>query len=132
MKRAILSCNGLDKPEGSVAREVAIRGAGVIGSEIICPVLLNRAPARYKKTLSESTLIVVDGCSTRCATKLATQMGAKVERKVLVSDAVKASGRPLDSPLNFRPDGLALAQTIVDELVLTRYTCAGHGTGGGL
>ena len=24
MKHAILSCNGLDKPEGSVAREVAI------------------------------------------------------------------------------------------------------------
>jgi glycine cleavage system H protein len=45
MKRAILSCNGLDKPEGSVAREVAIRGADATGSEIICPVLLNRAPA---------------------------------------------------------------------------------------
>jgi glycine cleavage system H protein len=117
MKRAILSCNGLDKPEGSVAREVAIRGAGVIGSEIICPVLLNRAPARYKKALSESALIVVDGCSTRCATKLATQMKARVDRKVLVSDAVKATGRPLESTLSLGPEGLALAQTIVDELV---------------
>src|SRR5579885_455513 len=68
MKRAILSCNGLDKPEGSVAREVAIRGADATGSEIICPVLLNRAPARYRKALSESSLLVVDGCSTRCAT----------------------------------------------------------------
>ncbi len=117
MKRAILSCNGLDKPEGSVAREVAIRAAGVIGSEIICPVLLNRAPARYKKALGESALIVVDGCSTRCATKLATRMEARVDRKVLVSDAVKASGRPLESALSLGPDGLALAQTIVDELV---------------
>ncbi len=117
MKRAILSCNGLDKPEGSVAREVAIRSAGVIVSEIICPVLLSRAPARYKKALSESSLIVVDGCSTRCATKLATQMKARVDRKVLVSDAVKASGRPLESALSLGPDGLALAQTIIDELV---------------
>jgi glycine cleavage system H protein len=117
MKRAILSCNGLDKPEGSVAREVAIRGADATGSEIICPVLLNRAPARYKKALSDSPLIVVDGCSTRCATKLATRLEAKVERKVLVSDAVKASGRPLESPLSLGPNGLALAQTIVDELV---------------
>ena len=25
MKRAILPCNGLDKPEGSVARQVAMR-----------------------------------------------------------------------------------------------------------
>ena len=97
MKHAILACNGLDKPEGSVAREVAIRAAEATESEIICPVLLNRAPARYKKVLADRSLIVVDGCSTRCATKLATGLGAKVERKALVSDAVKASGKPLGS-----------------------------------
>ena len=28
MKRAILSCTGLDKPEGSLAREVALLGGG--------------------------------------------------------------------------------------------------------
>lgn len=117
MKRAILSCNGLDKPEGSVAREVAIRGADATGSEIICPVLLNRAPARYKKALSEASLIVVDGCSTRCATKLAARLETKVERKVLVTDAVKASGQPLESTLSLGPKGLALAQSVVDELV---------------
>jgi glycine cleavage system H protein len=117
MKRTILSCNGLDKPEGSVAREVAIRTAEATESEIICPVLLNRAPARYKKILSDSPLIVVDGCSTRCATKLVTGLGAKVERKVMVSDAVKASGKPLESTLRLQPDGLTLAQLIVDELV---------------
>ena len=117
MKRAILSCNGLDKPEGSVAREVAIRGADAIGGEIVCPVLLNRAPARYKNVLADGPLIVVDGCSTRCATKLATRLEAKVERKVLVTDAVKASGQPLESTLSLGPKGLALAQSIVDELV---------------
>jgi glycine cleavage system H protein len=117
MKRAILSCNGLDKPEGSVAREVAIRAAEATGSEIICPVLLNRAPARYKRTLGDSSLIVVDGCSTRCATKLATGVAAKVERKVLVSDAVKASGQTLESTLNLGPQGSALAQSITEGLV---------------
>jgi glycine cleavage system H protein len=117
MKRAILSCNGLDKPEGSVAREVAIRTAAATGSEIICPVLLTRAPARYKKALSESSLIVVDGCSTRCASKLAAGVNARVDRKVLVSDAVKASARPLPPALSLGADGLALAQAVVDELV---------------
>jgi glycine cleavage system H protein len=117
MKRAILSCNGLDKPEGSVAREVAIRTAEATESEIICPVLLNRAPARYKKILSDSPLIVVDGCSMRCATKLAIGLGAKIERKVMVSDTVKASGKPLESTLRLQPDGLTLAQSIVDELI---------------
>ena len=117
MKRAILSCNGLDKPEGSVAREVAIRAADATASEIICPVLLNRAPARYKKALGESSLIVVDGCSTRCASKLAAQLEARVDRKVLVSDAVRASGHALPCTLTLGPDGLTLAETIVDELV---------------
>jgi glycine cleavage system H protein len=117
MKRAILSCNGLDKPEGSVAREVAIRAAEATEGEIICPVLLNRAPARYKKVISDSSLIVIDGCSTRCATKLAMGLDAKVERKAMVSDAVKASGKPLESSLRLQPNGLALAQSMVEELV---------------
>jgi glycine cleavage system H protein len=117
MKRAILSCNGLDKPEGSVAREVAIRGAAATGGDIICPVLLNRAPARYRKALSESSLIVVDGCSTRCATRLAARLDARVERKVLVSDAVKAPGQVLESSLSLGPGGFSLAQAVVDELV---------------
>jgi glycine cleavage system H protein len=117
MKRAILSCNGLDKSEGSVAREVAIRAADAISAEIICPVLLNRAPARYKKALGESSLIVVDGCSTRCASKLAAGLNARVDRKVLISDVVKAYGHALPSTLTLGPDGLGLAQTIVVDLV---------------
>jgi glycine cleavage system H protein len=117
MNRAILSCTGLDKPEGSVAREVAIRASMATGSEIICPVLLNRSLARYKKTLGENTLIIVDGCSTRCASKLAAAVEAKVDRKILVADAVKASGLSLESSLSLGPNGLALAQSIVDEMV---------------
>ena len=117
MTRAILSCNGLDKPEGSVAREVAIRAAAATGGEIICPVLLNRAPARYKKALSESTVIVVDGCSTRCASKLADSLEIKVDRKVLVSDALKSSGMTLEPTLTLGPNGLGLAQAVVDGLL---------------
>lgn len=117
MKRAILSCSGLDKPEGSVAREIAIRVAEATGSEIVCPVLLNRAPARYRKTLGESSLLVVDGCSTRCATRLAAGMEARVERRVLVSDAIKASGQTPALTLSLSPEGLALAQSITEGLI---------------
>jgi glycine cleavage system H protein len=117
MKHALLSCTGLDKPEGSLAREVAILAADATGSEIICPVLLNRAPARYRKALSENALIVVDGCSTRCATKLAGRLETKVVRKVLISDAAKASRMPFEPTLRLRTSGVALAQAIVDQLV---------------
>jgi glycine cleavage system H protein len=116
MKHAILSCTGLDKPEGSLAREVAILGSEAIGGEIICPVLLNRAQARYRKTLSESSLIVVDGCSTRCATKLASQLLLKIDRKILIFDAVKASSSTLEPSLHLGPNGLAMARSIVDQL----------------
>ncbi len=117
MTRTILSCNGLDKPEGSVAREVAIRAAAATGGEIICPVLLNRAPARYKKALDENTVIVVDGCSTRCASKLAESLEIKVDRKVLVSDVLKSSGMTLEPGLTLGPHGLGLAQAVVDGLL---------------
>lgn len=117
MTRAILSCTGLDKSLGSLAREVAIRGADTLQCEIICPVLLHSAPARYEKTLAGSELIVIDGCPTRCATKLANQIGAKVDRKVLLTDAVKVSGLTLEPSLALGPHGIELAQHIVDDLV---------------
>ena len=69
--------HGSRQAEGSVAREVAIRLAEEAGAEIVCPVVLNRTPARYKKTLAENPLIVVDGCATQCAGKLAAAAKAK-------------------------------------------------------
>ncbi|MGC9223900.1 MAG: glycine cleavage system protein GcvH [Terracidiphilus sp.] len=117
MNSAILACTGLDKPEGSVTREVAILMAEAAGSEIVCPVLLNRSLARYKKVLAENPLIVVDGCSTRCASKLAEGLNLKIDRKVLVADALKTSGLTLEPTLNLGANGLALAQAIVDGLV---------------
>lgn len=117
MTRAILTCTGLDKSLGSLAREVAIRGADALQCEIVCPVLLHSAPARYEKTLAGSTLIVIDGCPTRCATKLANQVGAKIDRKVLLTDVVKASGLALEPSLALGPNGIQLAQQIVDDLL---------------
>jgi glycine cleavage system H protein len=116
MSLAILACTGLDKPEGSVAREVAIRLAEETGAEIICPVVLNRTPARYKKALAENRLIVVDGCATQCATKLAAAVEKKPVQKVIVSDVLKKSGRTLEPELRLAAGGLALAQAIVEDI----------------
>lgn len=116
MKRAVLCCSGMDKAEGSLAREVAIRLAEETGAEIVCPVVLNRAPSRYNKALSENSLIVIDGCATRCASKLAAAAETKPARKVLVSDAVKKSGRTLAPELRLGADALELARAIVDDI----------------
>jgi glycine cleavage system H protein len=116
----ILACTGLDKPEGSVAREVAIRLAEAAGAEIVCPVVLNRTPARYKKLLAEHPVVVVDGCATQCATKLATAAGAKPVQKVIVSQVLKELGSSLPAELRLSSDGLELARRIAEEIASSR------------
>jgi glycine cleavage system H protein len=117
MSLAILACTGLDKPEGSVAREVAIRLAEEAGAEIICPVVLNRTPARYNKALAENRLIVVDGCATQCASKLAAEAAKKPGQKVVVSDLLKKWNRTVESELRLGAVGLELVQAIVDDIM---------------
>ena len=131
MSFAILACTGLDKPEGSVAREVAIRLAEETGAEIICPVVLNRTPARYKKALAGNRLIVVDGCATQCATKLAAAAQTKPAQKVQVADIVKKSGRELEPALRLGADALELARAIVEgiQAAETAATAATKGAG---
>lgn len=129
MSLAILACTGLDKPEGSVAREVAIRLAEAIGAEIVCPVVLNRTPARYKRVLAESRLIVVDGCSTQCASKLAAGAGSKPAQRMMVSDLLKRLGRTLEPDLRLGAGGLVLAQTIVEDIKAAEAAGAAHAPG---
>lgn len=116
MSYLVLACTGLDKPEGSVAREVAIRLAEVAGAEIICPVVLNRTPARYKSKLAESPLVVVDGCSTQCAGRLAAAAKAGAVDKVTVSEVLKRSGRTLAPELRLGPEAIELAREIADDI----------------
>jgi glycine cleavage system H protein len=117
MTCAVLACNGMDKVEGALAREVGLQVAEATGGDVICPVLLNRAPARYEKALSENALVVVDGCGTRCASKLAAGVGAKPKQKALVSTLVKASGEHLEASLRLGPGEMALAKSIVADIV---------------
>jgi len=114
---AVLACNGVDKVEGALAREVGLQVAEATGADIICPVLLNRAPDHYEKALGEDALIVVDGCGTRCASKLAAAVGAKPKQKVLVSKLVKASEEQLQASLRLGPKEMALAENIVADVV---------------
>lgn len=116
---AVLTCNGLDKPEGSIAREVALRSAELGLATIVCPVVLNRTPARYRQLLAESRLLVVDGCATRCASRLAGAVGFKPTTKLVVSEFLKKAGQTLPSALRLGPEGLQVAGDIVAVLEAT-------------
>ncbi len=112
MRRAVLPCNGLDKQHGVLARELALRLMETEGVEVICPVLLNNSPARYEKVLADASLLVIDGCGTRCASKLASKLGLRVDQKVLVSEEAKRAG--LDTGASLRPS--AVGVRLVDSM----------------
>lgn len=116
MKRAVLPCNGLDKPYGVLARELALSLSETERAELICPVLLNNSPARYEKALAETSLLVVDGCATRCASKLAGRLGLKVDEKVLVSEQAKSTGLEISESLRPGPVGMQLVELMAKGL----------------
>jgi glycine cleavage system H protein len=124
MKRTVLSCNGMDKQYGSLARELALKLSETQQAEIICPVLLNNSPARYEKALAESSLLVVDGCPTRCASKLANKLGLKVDDKVLISEEAKAAGLELGESLRLGPVGIQLVELLSKECAAPKQIVA--------
>jgi glycine cleavage system H protein len=112
----VLACTGIDKPEGSVTREVALRLAEETGAEIVCPVSLNRTPARYKKALAENRVVVIDGCATQCAGKLAATAGVKPSQKIVVSQMVKELGATIPPELRLGAEAIGLARTISEQV----------------
>ena len=130
MKRTVLPCNGLDKQHGVLARELALCLSETQGAEVICPVLLNNSPARYEKALTGASLLVVDGCPTRCASKLASKLALKVDDKVLVSEQAKATGLEVGESLRPGPVGMQLVELIAKELATPEETPAEETTSG--
>lgn len=122
MRRVVLPCNGLDKQHGVLARELALRLMESAGVEIICPVLFNNSPPRYEKTLADASLLVIDGCGTRCASKLAGKLGLKVDGKVLVSEQAKNAG--LDTGVSLRPSAVGMQLVDLMEAALAAAPAA--------
>lgn len=116
-KYAILTCNGLDKSAGCVAREIALQIAEQTESEIICPVLYQVADARYKKIAEENPVLVIDGCQTRCASKLAGDKGLKIAKKINVAEYAKTNKIEFSEQLRLDHLGINLAKAMTSELL---------------
>lgn len=87
----VLPCNGLDKEAGSLSRELALVLAGE-GARLVCPVLFQHSPRRYRKNLETGKLLVIDGCRTGCVSKLAKEHGLRIDRKVTLTELLKEKG----------------------------------------
>lgn len=123
----VLPCNGLDKPVGPLAREIALLVVEASQGELVCPVLYGNLPARYAKAL-ELPLVVIDGCGTRCASKLAAERELKVVRKLQVAEALKELGESPGESLAPDPPRLALCRRLADGLLSTPDEGAAAGT----
>lgn len=112
---AVLPCNGMDKSAGCVAREIALKLADR-GSHLICPVLCGASAARYAKVAQAHPLLVVDGCTMRCASKLAAKKGLKAARRINVADEARARNISLSPSLRLGPAETAFAEAILEKL----------------
>lgn len=113
---AVLPCNGLDKCAGCISREAALILAES-GSEIICPVFYRVVGKKYDKLVQDLPLVVIDGCSTRCAGKLAVEKGLKIAEKINVSEYAKKLGIEIGKELRLSENGAELARAIANELL---------------
>jgi glycine cleavage system H protein len=113
---AILPCNGLDKCAGVISGEVAIRLCENAKNEMVCPVYYRVAEKKYNKIAGEHSLLVIDGCLTRCASKLATEKNLKISRKVTVTEEAKNHNIELKSNLRLLENENALVEIILNGL----------------
>ncbi|CAA7601521.1 DGC [Acididesulfobacillus acetoxydans] len=123
MKRwGILPCNGLDKPAGQLAREIALYLAQDQAKTLACPVFLHSAPSVYAKVKEETQWLVLDGCNTRCASKLAAEAGFAVGKKINVSELTEKENLKLGRSLRLEPEALALAKRSALDLAAALFT----------
>ena len=113
---AILPCNGLDKSAGVISREIAIKLCENAKNEIICPVYYRVAEAKYNKIADKHSVLVIDGCLTRCASKLAAEKNLKISRKVTVTEEAKSHNIELRSNLRLLENENALVEIILNGL----------------
>ncbi|MFW9922198.1 MAG: glycine cleavage system protein GcvH [Candidatus Thorarchaeota archaeon] len=114
----IIPCNGLDKSQGVIAREIALEMVSTKNNfELLCPVLFNENPKRYSGKLKSSEIIVIDGCSTRCATKLISNNELKIAEKIVVSDEAKKREVSIGKSLVLNNEDLMFAKEIATEFI---------------
>lgn len=114
---AVLPCNGLDKCNGCITKEVALRLNEKLDCEIFCPVFYRISDVKYNEKLKEKELIVIDGCNTKCATKLATEKDLKISRKINIADESKSLGISISKDLNMTESDKNIVEQVVKNIV---------------
>jgi len=120
-KVAIISCAGMDKALGSVARACAFKVVERLrpnDTVLICipPLIADVKP--YSELIKEYPVILIDGCAERCATKIAAKNGAKMRGRVFIPQSVQKYGLKPNTASDIGPEGEKLAEKIAEEIAV--------------
>lgn len=120
-KVAIISCAGMDKALGSVARACAFKVVERLRPNetvLICipPLVADVKP--YSELIKEYPVILIDGCAERCATKIAAKNGAKMKGRVFIPESVQKYGLKPNTASDIGPEGEKLAEKIAEEIAV--------------
>jgi len=120
-KVAIISCAGMDKALGSVARACAFKVVERLRPNetmLICipPLVADVKP--YSELIKEYPVILIDGCAERCATKIAAKNGAKMRGRVFIPQSVQKYGLKPNTASDIGPEGEKLAEKIAEEIAV--------------
>ena len=120
-KVAIISCAGMDKALGSVARACALKVVERLRPNetvLICipPLVADVKP--YSELIKEYPVILIDGCAERCATKIAAKNGAKMRGRVFIPESVQKYGLKPNTASDIGPEGEKLAEKLAEEIAV--------------
>jgi len=118
-KVAIISCAGMDKALGSVARACAFKVVERLRPNetvLVCipPLVADVKP--YSELIKKYPAILIDGCAERCATKIAAKNGAKIRGRVSIPQSVQKYSLKPNTASDIGPEGEKLAEKIAEEI----------------
>lgn len=118
-KVVVLTCAGMDKALGSVARASVFKVVEELRpgkAKLVCLPPLLAGVASHSKMIRSLPVITVDGCAERCATKLAVKNRGRIRGRVLVPESAKKHDLAPQSASNIGPNGEKLAEIIAQEI----------------
>lgn len=120
-KIAIVTCAGMDKPLGSVARASAFKIVEKMRPNetvLVCipPLIADVKP--HSELIKKTSVITIDGCAERCATKIAAKSGAKIRGRILVPQSVQKYNLKPNTASDIGQEGEKLAEKIAEETAL--------------
>lgn len=118
-KIRIVPCSGIGKSLGSITREAAYIVNQDMRPEDTQIISLSRMmmDEEYRKNISDTPVITLDGCTLACATKTVTEIGGKVLRVFPAMDALRQNhGLKPAGIAKMNEDAQLLARAIANDI----------------